>query len=86
MSFTSWNNQHIVGHHVYTNVAGVDPDLPVNFKRDIRRIVDRQILRPVYAWQHIYLPPLYGLLSLKFRIQDFTHTFFTLVIIIKRIH
>ncbi len=44
MSFTAWNNQHIVGHHIYTNVAGVDPDLPVNFKNDIRRIVRRQVI------------------------------------------
>lgn len=45
LSFTAWNTQHIVGHHIYTNVVGVDPDLPVNFKSDIRRIVDRQVYR-----------------------------------------
>jgi cytochrome b involved in lipid metabolism len=42
-SMISWLNQHIVGHHIYTNVAGADPDLPVNFKDDIRRIVERQV-------------------------------------------
>lgn len=74
-NLSSWLNQHVVGHHIYTNVAGVDPDLPVNFESDMRRIVDRQVLRPIYAWQHIYLPPLYGLLSIKSRLQDFTDTF-----------
>ncbi|CAM9286217.1 unnamed protein product [Phaeothamnion confervicola] len=30
----------------------------------------------MYKWQHLYLPPLYGILGLKFRFQDFTATFF----------
>ncbi len=63
-NLSSWLNQHVVGHHIYTNVAGkhlvnsfheflinekliffagVDPDLPVNFDSDMRRIVDRQV-------------------------------------------
>ncbi|KAL7687113.1 putative fatty acid desaturase, cytochrome b5-like heme/steroid binding domain superfamily [Plasmopara halstedii] len=74
----SWLNQHIVGHHVYTNVAGADPDLPVDFKSDIRRIIHRQVLLPIYKYQHIYLPPLYGLLGLKFRVQDIVETFIAL--------
>jgi len=24
-SLTSWYNQHVIGHHVYTNVMGADP-------------------------------------------------------------
>ncbi len=28
--------------------------------------------RAVYRWQHVYLPIVYGLLALKFRIQDVT--------------
>lgn len=74
----SWLNQHIVGHHIYTNVAGADPDLPVNFKSDVRRIVERQVLLPVYKFQHLYLPPLYGVLAIKFRLQDFFETFVSL--------
>nr|AGS55977.1 delta-5 desaturase [Pythium aphanidermatum] len=74
----SWLNQHIVGHHIYTNVAGADPDLPVNFKSDVRRIVERQVLLPIYKFQHLYLPPLYGVLGLKFRIQDIFETFISL--------
>jgi hypothetical protein len=29
----------------------------------------------MYRYQHIYLPILYGVLGLKFRIQDVTDTF-----------
>lgn len=74
-SMTSWLNQHVVGHHIYTNVAGADPDLPVNFDSDVRRIVERQVLKPIYKFQHLYLPPLYGVLGLKFRVQDIFETF-----------
>ncbi len=28
-----------------------------------------------YKYQHVYLPVLYGLLGLKFRLQDFTYTY-----------
>jgi fatty acid desaturase len=77
-SMTSWLNQHVVGHHIYTNVAGADPDLPVDFKSDVRRIVYRQVLLPIYKFQHLYLPPLYGVLGLKFRVQDIFETFITL--------
>lgn len=76
-NMVSWLNQHIVGHHIYTNVAGADPDLPVNFKSDIRRIVERQVLLPMYKFQHLYLPPLYGVLALKFRMQDVVETFWS---------
>lgn len=77
-SMVSWLNQHVVGHHIYTNVAGADPDLPVDFESDVRRIVHRQVLLPIYKFQHIYLPPLYGVLGLKFRIQDVFETFVSL--------
>ncbi|DAZ95884.1 TPA: hypothetical protein N0F65_009086 [Lagenidium giganteum] len=59
-NMVSWLNQHVVGHHIYTNVVGADPDLPVNMDGDVRRLVERQVLRPMYKYQHIYLPPLYG--------------------------
>lgn len=43
VSLSAWLTQHVVGHHGYTNVAGVDPDLPDNFKSDIRRVFQRQV-------------------------------------------
>ncbi|CAM9289432.1 unnamed protein product [Chrysoparadoxa australica] len=75
-NMTSWHYQHVVGHHIYTNVYTADPDLPVADEGDPRRLVTRQKWQGMYKYQHIYLPPLYGILGLKFRIQDFTDTFF----------
>ncbi|KAF0711806.1 Aste57867_5064 [Aphanomyces stellatus] len=77
-SMVWWMNQHVIGHHIYTNVAGADPDLPANFVSKLRRLVERQVLHPVYAYQHVYLPLLYGFVSMMIRIQDVTDTFCSL--------
>eukprot|EP00161_Ancyromonas_sigmoides_P009243 TRINITY_DN2292_c0_g1_i1.p1 TRINITY_DN2292_c0_g1~~TRINITY_DN2292_c0_g1_i1.p1 ORF type:complete len:513 (+),score=203.63 TRINITY_DN2292_c0_g1_i1:222-1760(+) len=74
-SMTSWHNQHVVGHHVHTNVMGADPDLPVDLEHDIRRLTPRQVWKAQYKYQYLYLLPLYGLLGLKFRVQDIMLTF-----------
>ena len=37
------HNQHVVGHHIYTNVFEADPDLPVAPKGDLRRLVAKQV-------------------------------------------
>lgn len=73
-SIYSWLNQHTIGHHVYTNIMGADPDLPVAEKGDIRRITPFQKWLGYYNWQHLYLLVLYGVLGLKFRVQDITDT------------
>lgn len=72
----SWHHQHVVGHHIYTNVLGADPDMPVAEEGDPRRLVSRQMWSKLYRWQHLYLPPLYGILGLKFRLQDVMGTYF----------
>lgn len=74
-SFLSWRNQHVLGHHVYTNVMCADPDLPAVVEGDPRRILTEQKYLNVYRWQHVYLLPLYGILGIKSRIQDFTEIF-----------
>lgn len=74
-SMLSWRNQHVIGHHVYTNVMGADPDLPNTLEGDPRRLVHEQVFASIYRWQHLYLPPLYGLLALKSRIQDVIEIF-----------
>lgn len=73
-SIYSWFNQHTIGHHVYTNIMGADPDLPVTEDGDIRRITPFQKWTGFYRWQHLYLLVLYGVLGLKFRVQDVTDT------------
>lgn len=70
-SMVSWHNQHVVGHHLYTNVFSADPDLPVVREGDLRLIAPQQGNSWVYKYQHIWLPVLYSLLTLKSRLQDY---------------
>lgn len=74
-SMVSWRNQHVMGHHLYTNVLGADPDLPTSLTGDARRLAVQQRWRSLYRYQHLYLLPLYGVLAIKSRVTDFTETF-----------
>jgi fatty acid desaturase len=73
-SMISWHHQHIVGHHVYTNIFKADPDIPMSETTDMRRLVPVQVWRSVYAFQWLYLPVLYTLLAFKVRWTDVTDT------------
>jgi len=68
-SYFAWLHQHAIGHHLYTNVRGADPDLGEG-DFDFRRVTPAQVWRPVYKYQHFYAPLLYGLLTFKSRIMD----------------
>lgn len=70
-SMTSWHNQHVIGHHIYTGIFSVDPDVPVTSDGDMRLIVPQQNAKWWYKYQHIYLFALYCFYALKSRIQDF---------------
>lgn len=59
-----WRQQHMVGHHVHTNVHGLDPDIRVS-DADVRRVTQYQPRHWYQAYQHIYLGLLYSLLSVK---------------------
>jgi fatty acid desaturase len=76
-SFYNWCHQHFLGHHPFTNVTdtsksvdALDPDVVTN-DPDVRRIKPTQSHRDYYKYQVFYAPVLYGLLGLKFRINDF---------------
>lgn len=69
-SMVCWQNQHVVGHHIYTNVYSIDPDLPTAATGDMRLIAPQQFTSWLYKYQHLYLLPLYGLFTFKSRIQD----------------
>eukprot|EP01064_Diplonema_japonicum_P006593 TRINITY_DN1443_c1_g2_i1.p1 TRINITY_DN1443_c1_g2~~TRINITY_DN1443_c1_g2_i1.p1 ORF type:complete len:490 (+),score=114.08 TRINITY_DN1443_c1_g2_i1:47-1471(+) len=73
VSMTAWHLQHVVGHHVWTNVFETDPDLPPARDGDARRLVDKQNQTSYYKWQHIYLPIAYSVLGLKVRVTDVQH-------------
>ena len=55
-SFDAWLHQHVVGHHVYTNVISIDPDCPMEKYGDLRRLMPCQLWNPRYRLQWIYLP------------------------------
>lgn len=74
-----WHHQHVLGHHIYTNVMGADPDLPELVEGDMRYIVPRQAWKTLYKYQWFYMPALYGLLAIKVRIQNWTSTYLTLM-------
>mmetsp|Transcript_34600 Transcript_34600/g.84744 ORF Transcript_34600/g.84744 Transcript_34600/m.84744 type:complete len:543 (+) Transcript_34600:561-2189(+) len=74
-SMLAWRNQHVIGHHVYTNVFGSDPDLPAVKEGDPRRLVPEQVWLKVYQYQHLYMPILYGILGLKSRFTDIAEVF-----------
>jgi fatty acid desaturase len=60
-----WRQQHVVGHHAYTNVEGVDPDIRCAPEKDIRRVNEMQPHEGYHPFQHVYLFFAYGLLSFK---------------------
>lgn len=74
-SMTSWHNQHTIGHHIYTNIFGADPDMPTTETNYSRRIVSRQKWEALAGYQHIYLPIAYGLLGMVMRMADITDVF-----------
>lgn len=75
-SFYTWLHQHFLGHHPFTNVTtgdhvhdALDPDVYTN-DPDIRRIKPHQTWYNRYTVQQYYVPMLYGLLGIKYRIND----------------
>jgi linoleoyl-CoA desaturase len=62
----AWRVKHNVAHHTYTNVNGFDDDIT---QAPLARLVPAQSLRSWYRFQHIYIWPLYSLMTL--RLQTF---------------
>lgn len=72
----SWYYQYHFGHHIYTNIDGVDPD--VGTRTGIWRIKKGQKLKSFHKFQHLYMPLImYAFLGVKMRLQDF-HTMWRL--------
>lgn len=69
-----WKQQHVVGHHAFTNVVSEDPDIRVKHDgSDVRRVTATQPLSSHHRAQHLYLGILYGLLGFKsIFIDDFS--------------
>ncbi len=43
-----WRQQHVVGHHAFTNVEDVDPDIRVS-DPDVRRVTPKQPWQPYHV-------------------------------------
>lgn len=50
-----WKQQHVFGHHVYTNIDGIDPDIRVN-DPDVRRTTLFQPWRSYQVLSKSFLP------------------------------
>jgi fatty acid desaturase len=57
-----WRQQHVVGHHCFTNVDGRDPDIGVA-DPDLKKYAPTQPTRWYHKYQRFYLPVLYGLMT-----------------------
>ena len=72
LSSFPWTYQHTFGHHTYTNVDGSDPDVVTpKSEPHFWRIKPFQKWFPLYSYQHLYMPFLYSIFSIKLRLQDF---------------
>ena len=55
-----WHWKHHIFHHTYSNISGQDTDIDLGA---ILRVSPHQPRRWFHRWQHLYLWPLYGLMS-----------------------
>ena len=62
-----WRVKHGVIHHTYTNIEGVDDDINVG---PFARLAPGQEHRRLHRFQHLYLWPLYGMLTAKWFLYD----------------
>src|SRR5262249_6353048 len=63
-----WHWKHAVFHHPYVNIAGHDTDVDLGM---FARLTPHQKRLMFHRWQHLYLWPLYGLLAIKWQLDDF---------------
>ena len=62
-----WRWQHVVYHHTYPNIDGMDGDIDLGI---FGRMSPQQKYYFWHRWQHLYLWPLYGLMAVKWQLVD----------------
>ena len=68
-----WRWKHGIFHHTYVNVTGHDTDIELGY---LARLAPQQRRLAFHRWQHLYLWPLYGLLTIKWQcLDDFRKVF-----------
>ncbi|MCB9537887.1 MAG: acyl-CoA desaturase [Myxococcales bacterium] len=64
-----WNHKHNVQHHTYPNVVGSDDDVDLG---PLARLAPESPRYALHRFQHLYMWPLYGLITIKWHwIDDF---------------
>lgn len=63
-----WRQKHNVWHHTYTNISGLDEDLETN---GLLRMTPHEPWKPMFRFQHIYVPFVYSLTGFSFFLRDF---------------
>ena len=62
-----WHWKHAVLHHTYANITEHDTDIDWG---GLGRVTPHQKRFKVHRWQHFYLWPFYGLISIKWHLHD----------------
>lgn len=62
-----WRHKHNHIHHSHPNIVGADDDLEAGW---FLRMAPGQTLHGIHRWQHLYMWPLYGLISMKWHLAD----------------
>lgn len=62
-----WHWKHVVIHHTYVNITGLDSDLNLGI---LGRVTPHQTRLAFHRWQHLYLWPFYGVLAVKWQLVD----------------
>jgi linoleoyl-CoA desaturase len=62
-----WHWKHAVLHHTYANITDHDTDIDWG---GLGRVTPHQKRCKLHRWQHFYLWPFYGLISIKWHLHD----------------
>jgi linoleoyl-CoA desaturase len=62
-----WHWKHGVYHHTYVNITGHDTDIDLGI---LGRLSPHQKWYPFHRWQHLYIWPLYGMMTIKWQLHD----------------
>ena len=62
-----WHWKHDIFHHTFVNITGHDTDIDLGI---LGRLSPHQKRYWYHRWQHIYLWPLYGLLTINWHLAD----------------
>lgn len=74
LSSVIWIHQHVLGHHPFTNVVDIDPDI-IQTNPGPVRIHENQPWIFYYAWQSWYWIPMYSQLVFSRRLSEWKNLF-----------